>query len=363
MLLSLIAVSGELPSDQVVRFIGSKSYIEKLLTSLRAKRLLRTCYKDKLRGHRLTAKAKAMLLAENHTRFSFYLTGSTDTNMVKSEVTRRLRLHRVSEATITMQNAGIFIFRDEKPDIFHPEGTCPTQSFTVENAVFYNSREIKEVSGEFAKIRGARAVGVLLTQQDAFVTYNTSDSLMKWEYKSEMRTKALMKHVLCRQRMPNQYRAENIKGLILGSNMETAYQLLTSTGGINRSYFVLDGNYDSFLYLTNNHEGEVLLKLLCNPTKTEELNQLLMGDLYPANPAMVFENDAVDEHGNPVLFAYFCDLPRLARFSAALSLRDMTGTILCFDFQKDVLLKFFGKRANIQSIDLCKFERRFFTEN
>lgn len=45
----------------------------------------------------------------------------------------------------------------------------------------------------FAKIRGARSVGVLLTPADVFVVYDLGNSLMKWEYKSEMRTKALMK--------------------------------------------------------------------------------------------------------------------------------------------------------------------------
>ncbi len=85
----------------------------------------------------------------------------------------------------------VSIFRDGKPDVFYPEGCSRTQPLTVEHAAYYNYREMKEVSGEFAKIRGARAVGILLTEQDAFMTYNTGDALMKWEYKSEMRTKAL----------------------------------------------------------------------------------------------------------------------------------------------------------------------------
>lgn len=113
----------------------------------------------------------------------------------------------------------VSIFLDGKPDVFYPEGCSRTQPLTVEHAAYYNYREMKKVSGEFAKIRGARAVGILLTEQDAFVTYNTGDALMKWEYKSEMRTKALMKHVLCRQRMSGQYQNENIKGLILGADM------------------------------------------------------------------------------------------------------------------------------------------------
>lgn len=362
LLLSLIAVSGEMPADQITRLIESVSYREKLLTVLREKKLIRTYYKDKLRGHRLTAKAKTLLLTDNHKRFSFYLTGNADTNTIRSEVTRRLRLHRIAEATITFRNAGILIFQDDKPDIFYPEGTAATSApLVIKEAAFYNSREIKELGDDVIKIRGARAVGILLTEQDAYVTYNTGDSLMKWEYKSEMRTKALMKHVLCRQRMPGQFRSENIKGLILGANMEIAYQLLTSTGGARRSYFVLDGNYDSFLFITNDYSGEMLLRLLCDPEKTDKLNQMLMGGFYPADSAMLIENDAVDEDRNPVLFAYFCDMPRILRFSAALNLQNKPGTLICFDFQKEVLQRFCSNRIQIQTIDFQKFERRFFS--
>jgi dihydroxyacetone kinase DhaKLM complex PTS-EIIA-like component DhaM len=67
---------------------------------------------------------------------------------------------------------------------------------------FYNSREIKELGTEFVKIQGARAVGVLLTDEIVYVVYNLGSGLMKWNYKSEMRTKALMKSVLCASGCP-----------------------------------------------------------------------------------------------------------------------------------------------------------------
>lgn len=361
MLLSFIAISGELPANQIQRLIESESYREKLLTGLKDRKLIRVHYKDKLRGYRLTARAKEMLLENQRQRFQFYLTGTSETNMLKSEITRRLRLHRMAEAIITMRNAGVLIFQDEKPDVFYPEGTPPpSQSLTVAQAAFYNSREIKDISEEFVKIRGARSVGTLLTATDAYVVYNTAGALMKWEYKSEMRTKALMKHVLCQKRLPHQYRTENIKGLILGDDMEIAYQLLTSTGGVKRSYFLLDGNYDSFLFFTNDKNGELLLRLLCERDKTKELHQMLMGGLYPPEALMIIEHDAIDEDDRPVLFAYFFDMPRINRFKTALELQGKKGVILCFDYQKKVLQEFCGRQVSFQTIDLTKFERRFF---
>lgn len=81
------------------------------MTSLKKSGLLRTYYRDRLRGYRLGAKAKAALLDGWPERFSPYLTGDTDTNRLKSEVNRRLRLHRLAETYVTMDNAGIGSFR------------------------------------------------------------------------------------------------------------------------------------------------------------------------------------------------------------------------------------------------------------
>lgn len=361
-LLELIAISGEFPAAALCRLDGGDSYKEKLITVLKNEKLIRTHYKDKLRGYRLTTAAKKALLAENYDRFSFFLEGKTETNFIKSEITRRLRLHRIAEVFLTMRNAGVQIYRDEKPDVFYPagEGAEPTQAPTVIIPAFYNSREFKELGGETSKIKNARTIGILLTKNDAYILYNTDHGMMKWDYKSEMRTKALLKYYLCQERLPHQYIAENVKGMIFGSNMEMAYQLLTSTGGYKQNYFVLDGNYDSFVFLASDKYGELLLKLLCDNEKRNKLEEILSKNLHPPDHKLLIENDGIDEAGNPVLFAYSFDMPRISRFNSALNLQNREGTLISFDFQKEVLRKYCSALVDIQTIDFDKFERRFF---
>jgi len=358
-ILSLVAVSGELPADQISRLPGGREYKVKLIKALKRKKLIQTYYKDKLRGYRLTNTAKDLLLADNDERFAFFLTGNADTNILKSEITRRLRLQSIAETFVTMQNAGVSVYRGEKPDVFYPgDGLAVPLSVTAPS--FYNSREMKELDMEFAQIQGARAVGVLLTASEVFVVYNTGGSLLKWEYKSEMRVKALMKTVLCHNRLPHQYKSDNIRALMLGNDMERAYQLLTSTGGVKRNYFVLDGNYDSFIYLTNDHNGEVVLKLLCDTEKTSALSGILSHNLRERDPGLLIENDAIDGNGEPVLFAYDCDMPRITRFNSALNLHGRSGTLTCLDFQEEALRRFCGGNVQIQTIDIKKLEGRFF---
>lgn len=357
MMLELVAVSGELPADQLRRLPGGDSYKLNVVKALKSKKLLRTYYRDSLRGYRLTAKAKNSLLGDNPKRFEFALTETAETNRIKSEITRRLRLHRIAEATVTMMNAGIKIYRDEKPDIFSPEWEERVR-LSVKTPAFYNSREIKEMGTVFVKIRGARSVGVLLTVTDIYVVYNLGNALMRWEYKSEMRTKALMKTVLCRERLPQQYPPDAVQGLIFGDSMALAYDLLTGEGG--KQYFILDGNYENFYYLTNDRKGERLLELLCSEEKKDRLETILMTDLYEGNASSPLEHDAFDKDGNPVLLGYFCDLPRIKRFDTALRLQKKSGTLICFDFQREALSRYCGAQVQFRTIDFEKWERSFF---
>ena len=76
--------------------------------------------------------------------------------------------------------------------------------------------------------------------------------------------------------------------------------------------------------------------------------------------AFPFEHDAVQEPGIPVLFAYDFDMLEICRFITALRMHQLTGQILCFDFQKAAILEYAGDAVSASTIDLEKFKRRFF---
>ena len=44
-------------------------------------------------------------------------------------------------------------------------------------------------------------------------------------------------------------------------------------------------------------------------------------------------------------------------FRCALTLRNQTGNILCFDYQAEALREVFGAQVNITSIDFAAYER------
>jgi hypothetical protein len=185
-----------------------------------------------------------------------------------------------------------------------------------------------------------------------------------WDKASEIMkdvySQILLKTLLCIERFPRRYATDAVRGLVLADSMELALQLMLPTGEVRRNYFVLDGNYDSFHFITNDRAGELVLQLLCDTAADDELRRVLSEGLQPRNPDSGLENDAFDGDGAPVLFAYTFDMPRIARFNSALQLHARRGTVVCFDFQADALRRYCCNNISIQTIDLAKFERRFF---
>lgn len=355
--LELIGISGEFPADQLNRFISSPSYMEKIITGLKTERLLKTHYRDKLRGYRLTKKSKQLLLSTNPDRFQFYLSGNAETNQIRSEVTRRIRLHQKAEAYLTLLLAGIPIYPDQKPKVFSP-GNKASPFDLRSSPLFYSSREIKALGTSTTKIKNSRSVGVLLTQPCVYVLYNTGDHLLKWEYRTEIRMNTFMQHHLQNNPYPTR---PSIRAIMLGRDMATAKLMMTSTGGYKRSLFMLDTSYIHFHYVPNTEAGSIMLKLLCSSGIQKQLNNLLLSDMCPKEDESI-EHDALSPEGEPVLLAYDFDMIRINKFNAAINLFERTGLIICFDFQKPVLEDILSDNIRYSSIDFPKFTRRFFHE-
>ena len=349
-LLALTALSGEYPASSVSRLVGSTAYAEKVVARLKADGFLRTVYRDRLRGYRLTAAAKHRLLASAPSRFAFYLTGSTDTNRVKSEPVRRLRLHRVAQVYTSVYKAGIELFRDDKP--------CPFSAAALHHsapAAFFGSREVKEMGVETVKIRGSRMVGVLAAPGGPGLCYNCAGNIPAFDRQSELRAKVFFQNLARRDGSAQC----NVTGLLFADRTETLDQLLAQAHTRDREYFLFGEGCEPFYFLTNDHHGDALLRLLCNPPLLQAFLAVLRQGVAPPTPGEQIEQDAMTAAGQPVLFACLPDLPRLFRFCSALELYDRQGVLVCFDFQAAALKQGCGDRVALQLIDFDKFERRF----
>ena len=364
-LMELIAISGECSPRVLAHLHLSGSYGEKLITRLKKEGHIRTHYKDGLRGYRLTSRGKKLLLGENPARFSFYLSGSSDTNRPRSDFPRRLRLQQASIAYALFRGAGVEIYRDRKAPLFCPgTGNNLTVPYHMALPAFYHSREVKELGAEAVKINNSRTIGILLAPECIYAVFCTGGALMKWEYRTELKVKALLSYHASRGILsgsgggPRYHPDTPVKALLIGEGMDTALKMMESTGGFQKSYFYLDSSFDYFHYIPDDDAGMTMIRLLCSPAMMKALKNLLLSDLQAPCPDYGLEHDAVSE-GLPLLLAFDFDMLRLSRFRTALSFHGLTGSLICFDFQKPVLQQYFGEAVTIDTIDLEKFEGRF----
>lgn len=320
--------------------------------------LLRTFYRDGLRTLRLGWLAKELLTRENPERFIFFLTGTAETNRLKSEKTRRLRLARMAAMYAVMQNAGVKIFRDQKPPVFSSEFSGRER---IRDPCYYGSREVKEIGLDAVKIRSSRMTGMLLTEEKGYVVYYCGEALMKWGSREELRLKIFLKMEVNGRRLGGQYGPDGLEAILFADRMELFPELMQAEKK-DGTYFLFDGNYGHFYFLTNDHYGEVILRLLCCTVKKRELEELMRTGLKE-KPENGTWKDACEQDGTPVLFGWFFDLPRIAGFQKMLTFRNLSGKIICFDFQREVLEKYCvsrGAALEFETIDFEKFERRFF---
>ena len=120
-ILELTAISGELPASLLHSLSYSRDYIYNVISYLRKNNLLRVFHQDKVRGYRLTSHAKEILLLKNPDRFCPFLTGNVETNLLKRELNRRIRLHCIAEVNLLMLYGNVAVFPDKKPVVFTPQ--------------------------------------------------------------------------------------------------------------------------------------------------------------------------------------------------------------------------------------------------
>jgi hypothetical protein len=123
-----------------------------------------------------------------------------------------------------MYNAGVRIFQDDKPIVFD----VPSQSDSpvITTPCFYSSREQKGDDEKSNAIRGSRAVGTLFTPANAFVVYNTGNSIINWSEKLELRYKGEINYTLLNSKIISGYRPLHVGGIMLGAGMASLAQYL-----------------------------------------------------------------------------------------------------------------------------------------
>ena len=346
--IAIISLSGEMSIDQTKRLTDSASYQERAVKRMRADRLIRTYYKDGLRGLRLTAAAKRSLLQTQPTVYAPFLCGSNTINAPKYDKINRTRLQCMSEVLVTMHNADVIYYPSEKPAIFQ----MPRNPLDIhfDFPTYYTALEIKAIGPERKKISGSRATGALLTEDAIYAIYNAASMDLKWKHESEWDFARFLETELRGTRLYKQYWGKKERAIAFASDMDRLSVIMGHSTTKDNNYFLLDNSFEHFHFLTSDARGERILTYIYDSNKRNQMNAILSSGLLPRQLNSRIPNDGFDPDGTPVLFAYTCDVPSIYNFSTALDINNSDGILLCFKFQAEAIRSICGSRVKIREV-------------
>jgi len=341
-ILGLISLTIDFPCRLMNRFecSGRSAYrtIEKMIDDGYIKRYR----KDGISSLRIMKKGQSILMDNNPGRFERTIEKK---RYSRSDLVKRLRLHRVASTYTTMRNSEVKIYMDEKPDLFSND---EKEFIELNDTVFYSALEIKELGPECTKIKFSRSVGVLLCPDEkGFIVYNTDNSLMKWSSKAEQRLYGVLTGILLNKGI----QVNDFVGLMIGNDMPTALIQLESKGGVKNSFFKLDNTFNEFYYIPANKDGDKQLELLIDSEKRAKVRKNVMQSFRLTDGLFPFAADGVDTGGRVTLLAYEFDMERIRKFKSGLEMFEKTGIVICFDYQRKVLEEYFGSLARIVTLN------------
>ena len=337
--MTLTALSGEFPYSEFERLNISSSYGKLIRHNFYNDGLMKRTYsKNGLKGIRLTNRGKERLKQKFPERFGHI----ADKN--RTETSRRYRRQLFAKTYCSLLNADIEFLPDKKPFIF---ARRHSQSYEVvypllkisrlsDMPVFYDSMDIKYELEDFVQqIRNSVMTGLILTDSKCLVLYNIDENRYPLSYGTALRVSCMIDNGTFL----------NIKNtsnaIFLVSDFDIAADLIfgNKDKDVYSCTVILNEVFRHIYIVPENPDGDVQLRVLCHQELSEMIEDTFIDGFGYGDNGFKTVNDGFDKYGNPVLNGCHLDIIRLMKFKRGLLNNDISGRILCYDFQVDFVQK------------------------
>lgn len=344
-ILHLAALSGELSPIALRRLERSPKYVQNCLYDLMQENFILYCNRDDMDGYRLKPKGKHYLARTYPSRFADFFTVGNGSNKVRLDLIHRRRNLHSSEIVTMMYKNGVTVFPDDKPKLYAPLADSSQSS----QARYYTSYEVKDIGEDGIKINNTRFNGLLRCRSGDYLLYNMGSGLIKWEAASEGRAVFLLGSTL----------QTRIKQIMFGHSMELAWDMLKSEGGKQHQYFRIDEMIDSVCFIPISSEGDFLLNMNCLTDSMQRLKYSVLQKMNLQPCPNSLDCDGYADEKTAVLFACDMDLKRIRNLKIGAEANFLKLIVICFDFQAELLSRYFGELASIRTIDARKTAELF----
>ena len=259
------------------------------------------------------------------------------------------RLHAIATGMVMARGAGALVFPRDKPSLMYSEGGYGRIPVDPEAIYYYSPFEIRAALEEKDKrtvSKGVRLIGIIIRGHRCYCMYFTGASRMFWQkLMEENHVSGVMSLLKARG-----FNVSVTRQIIIGNNMNVAEKLCHSSKPFGGRYFTVSKFFDRCCYVTNNAEGDEIVRLLLNTDLANDFNRQVLSDYLPPR-VNTREYDAIDPNGNrPVLLNYWCDLIPLTIEDPSPTGFPEEPVMLCFDYQTQVIQRILGPSIEVRPI-------------
>ena len=170
---------------------------------------------------------------------------------------------------------------------------------------------------------------------------------MYWLKNSEENYAASIKSLL----RSRGFEITSIHQIVIGSTMSVAQRLCHGSKPFGSKYFVVSTFFSQCLFLTNNPDGDALLKAILDDTAAMEISRTALSP-FRQPPIPTREYDAIDTVlDRPVILNYQCDLLLLSGIYSLPEGFHGSPIMLCLDYQVQTIQKIVGPAIEVRPLE------------
>ena len=264
------------------------------------------------------------------------------------EYTERLRVLRNAETFMFFYGAKIDTLR----------GRCESMASDNRNTanIYYTSRELKGTQKDeyglkadidaSKKLSTTRVNGILVSDGGNYMVYNTNKYIGRFSLSGERKLKAYTDNMLTLKQK------EIANGsILLSDKMENFKSILEPPSQLAQQHLQgLEGVYRNIYSLPLDNTGQKMMKIMTKPDWQERIYAMGLTMEQRRNKSELVECDGQD--GDTYIFV-FCvpNIRRLKMFYKRAKIENNRDkyVVMCFDYQKELLVDVIGRYAKILS--------------
>ena len=341
-ILIALCLSGEFAYRYIDMLDENKQMLQRNARKLNKEGYISITGKGSDRTMRLRQKGKDFVNERYPALYQHYLMMS-DGGIIrtgKSNQSILWRSHRLAEALLILQNAGVYFLEGHKPEIYN-ESIDDAVYLPENTGFFYSSKEMKGVD-EVAKLKVAftRILGMLSTNTKHYAIYNTNEGLILWNNQGENKAKKMMEDIINKSFYSDK-RVYVSEAILFGRSMEVAMKVLKSRKGKKDSkgfeFLSFDNTFPNMYFLTLDDFGMLQVQLLMLDGWEDKLRNLLFTKQEVENKDTKFDSDAFNEEEGVVKIEFISgNIGKLKR------------AVMAYNFNRSYIFKVYALQHQVE---------------